>query len=50
MVAQKHTMNMKCVKDSTPKELPKGLDTVYIKTEKVIAQDQYKVDERYTLS
>ena len=50
VVAQKHTMNMKCVKDSTPKELPKGLDTVYIKTEKVIAQDQYKVDERYTLS
>ena len=24
---------MKCVKDSTPKELPKGLDTIYTKTE-----------------
>ena len=50
VVAQKHTMNIRCVKDSTPKELPKGLDTVYTKTDKVIAQDQYKVDERYTLS
>ena len=50
VVAQKHTMNIRCVKDSTPKELPKGLDTVYTKTDKVIAQAQYKVDERYTLS
>ena len=50
VVAQKHTMNIRCVKDSTPKELPKGLDTIYTKTDKVIAQDQYKVDERYTLS
>ena len=50
VVAQKHTMNIRCVKDSTPKELPRGLDTVYTKTDKVIAQDQYKVDERYTLS
>ena len=49
VVEQKHTMNMRCVKDSTPKELPKGLDTVYTKTDKVIAQDLYKVDERYTL-
>ena len=50
VVAQKHTMNIRCVKDSTPKELPKGLDTVYTKTGKVQAQDLYKVDERYTLS
>ena len=50
VVAQKHTMNIRCVKDSTPKELPRGLDTVYTKTDKMIAQDQYKVDERYTLS
>ena len=50
VVAQKHTMNIRCVKDSTPKELPRGLDTVYTKTGKVQAQDLYKVDERYTLS
>ena len=50
MTNQKHSMNIRCVKDSTPKELPRGLDTVYTITDKVIAQDQYKVDERYTLS
>ena len=49
VVEQKHTMNMRCVKDSTPKELPKGLDTVYTKTDNVNAQSLYKVDERYTL-
>ena len=42
-------MNMKCVKDAAATDLPKGLDTVYTKTDKVIAQDLYKVDERYTL-
>ena len=30
-------------------DLPKGLDTVYTPTGKVVAQDLYKVDERYTL-
>ena len=50
VVAQKHTMNIRCVKDAAATDLPKGLDTVYTKTDKVIAQDQYKVDERYTLS
>ena len=49
VVAQKHTMNMKCVKDAAATDLPKGLDTVYTPTGKVVAQDLYKVDERYTL-
>ena len=49
VVAQKHTMNMKCVKDVLLLIYQKTRYRIYTDRTKVVAQDIYKVDERYTL-
>ena len=46
IVNQKHTMNIRAVKDSTLKDLPKGLDEVTVLTEKKDAVNIYEEDER----
>ena len=43
---QKHTMNIRAVKDSTMTDLPKGLDEVTVLTEKKDAVNLYEEDER----
>ena len=43
---QKHTMNIRAVKDSTFTDLPQGLDEVTVLTEKKNAVNLYEEDER----
>ena len=43
---QKHTMNIRAVKDSTMEDLPQGLDEVTVLTEKKNAVNRYEEDER----
>jgi hypothetical protein len=42
---QKHTMNMRCVKDSVATELPIEMDELITLTNKVDAVDIYQADE-----
>lgn len=46
IIKQKHTMNIRAVKDSTMTDLPKGLDEVTVLTEKKDAVNLYEEDER----
>ena len=46
VVAQKHTINMRCVKDAAATDLPTGLDTVYTPTGKVQTQTVQSLDDR----
>ena len=46
VVSQKHTMNLRCVKDATATELPQGLDNITNLTGKVEAISVYDKDER----
>ena len=46
IIKQKHTMNIRAVKDSTMTDLPKGLDEVTVLTEKKNAVNLYEEDER----
>jgi len=43
---QKHTMNIRAVKDSTMEDLPQGLDEVTVLTDKKDAVNLYEEDER----
>ena len=46
VVEQKHTINMRCVKDAAATDLPTGLDTVYTPTGKVQTQTVQSLDDR----
>lgn len=46
IVAQKHTMNMRCVKDAVTTDLPIETDEIVQLTDKVDAIDIYEKDER----
>ncbi len=45
VVNQKHTMNIRCVKDAVATELPQGLENIANLTEKTDAISVYEKDE-----